>query len=108
MEDHTSFIFKQNIVYWDNGPLLGSNWKDDRYQLDYNLYYNASGEQVLFKEWSFEEWKRRGNDVHSLIADPLFVDPENGNFNLRPDSPALKIGFKPIDISNVGPRNNKN
>ena len=99
-----SFIFSQNIVYWDKGPLLGSNWKDDKYRLDYNLYFQASAEPVTFKSWSFEEWKARGNDLHSLIADPLFVDPDNGNFNLKPGSPALKIGFKPIDISKVGPR----
>ena len=104
MENHVSFMFNQNIVYWDKGPLLGSNWKDDKYRVDYNLYFQASGEPVTFKSWSFEEWKARGNDVHSLIADPLFVDPQNGNFNLKPGSPALKIGFKPIDISKVGPR----
>ncbi len=104
MEKHISFVFKQNIVYWDNGPLLGSNWKDDRYQMDYNLYYNTSGAPVMFKSWSFDEWKARGYDIHSIIADPLFVDPFNGNFSLKPGSPASKIGFQPIDVSKIGPR----
>ena len=43
-------------------------------------------------------------DEHSVIADPLFVDPAAGNLSLKPDSPALQLGFKPIDISTVGPR----
>jgi hypothetical protein len=38
------------------------------------------------------------------VTDPLFVDPTSGNFNVEPDSPALKLGFEPIDISRVGPR----
>ena len=33
-----------------------------------------------------------------------FVDPANGDFRLRPDSPALKLGFVPIDLSKIGLR----
>ena len=51
-----------------------------------------------------EERKKRGQDVHSLVADPMFADPENADFTLRPDSPAAQIGFHPIDLSQVGPR----
>jgi len=43
-------------------------------------------------------------DIHSIIADPEFVDPERGDFRLRPSSPAGKIGFKPIDLSEAGPQ----
>ena len=43
-------------------------------------------------------------DEHSLAEDPLFVDPENGDFRLKPDSPALKMGFVPFDMSKVGLR----
>jgi len=31
-------------------------------------------------------------DVNSVIGDPLFVDPANGNFNLQAGSPAIAIG----------------
>jgi len=53
---------------------------------------------------SFAEWKARGQDTHSLIADPWFADPSRGDFSLKPGSPAFSIGFKPIDLSPVGPR----
>jgi hypothetical protein len=43
-----------------------------------------------------EEWQAAGKDEGSLIADPLFTDLERGDFTLRPDSPAIKLGFKPI------------
>ena len=43
--------------------------------------------------------EQRKQDLHSVIADPLFVDPAKGDFRLKPDSPALKLGFKPFDAS---------
>jgi len=36
-------------------------------------------------------------------ADPLFVDAANGNFRLKSDSPALKLGFDPIPFDKIGP-----
>lgn len=38
------------------------------------------------------------------VADPLFVDPPQGDFRLNPDSPAFTLGFRPLDLSQVGPR----
>jgi parallel beta-helix repeat protein len=37
-EDHKSFDFVGNIVYWDDGKLLGSTWKNDNFFFDNNLY----------------------------------------------------------------------
>ncbi|MGB2936891.1 MAG: right-handed parallel beta-helix repeat-containing protein [Phycisphaerae bacterium] len=104
-EPHVSFTFERNIVYWKgNGPLLGKNWRDDKFRMDRNVYWNASGRPVGFAGRTLDEWRQRGHDVHSLIADPLFVDPEEGDFRLKKDSPALRLGFRPIDTSRVGPR----
>ncbi len=36
--------------------------------------------------------------------DPRFVDAEGGDFRLRPDSPALALGFEPIPLERIGPR----
>src|SRR2546430_2770252 len=52
----------------------------------------------------FAEWQAAGKDLHSIIGDPLFVDPERGDFRLRPGSPTAQIGFEPWDLSSVGPR----
>jgi hypothetical protein len=41
-------------------------------------------------------------DEHAVQADPMFVDPANDNYDLKPGSPALKLGFKPIDSSRIG------
>jgi len=38
-----------------------------------------------------------------VIADPGFVDPEHDDYRLKPDSPALKLGIKPIPVEQIGP-----
>jgi hypothetical protein len=102
MEKHISFAFERNIVYWHTGPLLQSNWKDGQFKMDHNLYFNAAGKPVRFAGMTLEQWRKKGHDVHSVIADPLFVDPSKDDYRLKPDSPALKLGFKPFDISKAG------
>jgi parallel beta-helix repeat protein len=107
-EPHISFIFTNNIVYFDSGNLLGSNWSNDNYRMDRNVYFDtrnaASPEEIRFAGVTFEEWKKRGHDQDSVIADPQFVAPEKDDFRLKESSPALKLGFKPIDLTNVGVR----
>jgi hypothetical protein len=39
-----------------------------------------------------------------VVANPGFRDVEARDFRLSEDSPALQLGFGPIDMSNVGPR----
>jgi parallel beta-helix repeat protein len=101
-ESHRSFTFEHNIVYWKQGELLQGKWKDDQFQLDYNLYWPANGQTIQFGNEPLEEWRKRGQDAHSLVEDPLFADPDHGNFALKAGSPAVKIGFEPIDTSQMG------
>ena len=72
---------------------------------DHNIYYckadRSLGEETLAR------LRRSGVDAHSLAVDPLFVDPENGDFRLGPNSPALKLGIIPIDLSTVGLRSDQ-
>jgi len=50
-----------------------------------------------------DAWKKTGQDKNSIIANPMFEDYWNGNFNIKNNSPALKlpINFAPIDFSKV-------
>ncbi|MBI3920787.1 MAG: right-handed parallel beta-helix repeat-containing protein [Armatimonadetes bacterium] len=95
----------RNIFYWKEGKLEErDDWLDFGTVQDWNLYFDARGEPVKFLRYSFDEWKAKGLDRSSILADPLFVDPDNGNLNLKPESPAFKLGFRPIDLSGNGPR----
>ncbi len=69
---------------------------------DFNIYYNTADPEM--GKSMLEKQRNDGVDTHSLAVDPLFVDPDNGDFRLKPDSPALKLGFVPFDKSKVGLR----
>jgi hypothetical protein len=103
-EPHVSFLFERNIVYFDQGSLLGSNWTGDRFTINGNLYFDTRGAGIRFAGLSFAQWQAAGHDKDSAIADPLFVNAANFDFRLREDSPALKMGFRQIDMTTVGPR----
>ncbi|MDO5580203.1 MAG: right-handed parallel beta-helix repeat-containing protein [Planctomycetia bacterium] len=97
-------ILSKNIIY-ENGSFVycGENWnKGSLFQTDYNCFWTGDLNGPAFYRKSFADWQKEGNDQHSLLADPLFVDPDQRDFRLKPDSPALKLGFKPIDSSQIG------
>ncbi len=103
-EEHSSFTFTKNIVYWEQGALLGGNWGNGNYKIDYNVYYKVGDGEFDFVGMTFEQWQAKGRDVHSIIADPGFADPDNDDFTLKRDSVAFELGFKPVNLSDVGPR----
>jgi hypothetical protein len=67
---------------------------------DDNIYFckaeASRGESVLKK------LQRDGVDANSRVVDPMFVDPDNGDFRFKSGSPALKMGIAPFDLSKVG------
>ena len=101
-EKHNSFTFERNIVIFDNGQLLAGNWGDDNFEMDYNVYWHTGGEVVRFLNLDFKAWQAKGKDTNSIIADPHFADATGRNFQLNPESPAIKLGFKPIDRQRIG------
>ncbi len=101
-EEHNSFTFENNIVYFNTGQALGSNWRNQNWKIDKNVYWDTSGQDIEFSGRSFKEWQAQGNDVHSLVADPGFVDGQSADFRLKPDAAALKTGFKPFDFTKAG------
>ena len=102
-EEHRSFTIERNVIYADGVPMLGGNWSNGNYLFDSNCYWDAGGQAPTFPgDLSFAQWQAKGQDAHSLVADPKFVDPDTFDFRLHPDSPAVKLGFQPIDTRTVG------
>ena len=103
VEEHLSFTFENNIVYYNTGSLLLGRWTQVKTKMDNNCYWDASGREVTFTGKKLTDWRKEtGHDKNSIIADPLFVDAENFDFRLKPNSPATKIGFKPFDYTKAG------
>jgi len=97
-----SFALERNIVYCDNDRVLVGAWRNGDYRLDGNVYWTTSDAVPLFGNRDFDEWRAGGQDQHSLLADPKFVDAQKRDFRLQPDSPALKLGFQPISLEGIG------
>ncbi|MCX7006908.1 MAG: right-handed parallel beta-helix repeat-containing protein [Kiritimatiellaeota bacterium] len=103
VEKHLSFTFERNLVIWTNdSPLLGGPWDKIQLVTRSNCYWNAGGGKVEFLGKPLADWQSRGQDAGSLIADPLFVNALERDFQLKPGSPAEKIGFKPFDPALAG------
>jgi hypothetical protein len=78
----TNGVPPENILVKDNIS-FGGKWKE--------VYWHAEDRMV--------DW------VNNFVdQDPGFVDAPNGNFALKPDSPALKMGIKPLPLDQIGPR----
>lgn len=54
--------------------------------------------------YSLEQWRGMGYDRHSVFADPRFVDPARGDYRVAEGSPALGLGFRQLELGDVGPR----
>ena len=95
---------ERNIFYITQGELFHADGgADDAESVwDRNLYWRTDGKPVSFYDDTLEEWQAKGLGRNSRVADPGFVDPEHYDFRLRSDSPALGLGFTPIDASQVG------
>jgi len=120
-ENHPSLYFENNIVYWKEGKLFEGDWKDRVYNYDsnpkqlqgveykrnfesnWNVFYNPNLkiDEVKFDGGSFSDWQKRGYDVNSIYSDPMFVDTDNFDFRLKPESPALKNGFEQIKLDGI-------
>jgi hypothetical protein len=101
-EEHLSFTFEQNIVYWKTGELLSGRWTEAQLEMNRNLYWNAAGKDFNFDGLSLAKWRELGYGEDSIIEDPQFVDPDNYKFRLQPGSPADKIEFEPFDYTKAG------
>ncbi|MHB1156522.1 MAG: right-handed parallel beta-helix repeat-containing protein [Phycisphaerales bacterium] len=102
-EPHVSFFVTNNIFYNASEKVLWGDWRPLGDEMDGNLFWNPrKGCELQFIDKKFTG--RAGTARRNIIADPGFKNPAKGDFTLKPDSPAIKLGFRPSDLSTIGPR----
>ena len=73
-----------------------------------NLWWNVNTDKFLATSRSgkpvetWKEWRKLGYGEGSVLGDPMFVDPVNGDYRVRVDSPALQVGFKNFPMDQFG------
>ncbi|MRY74768.1 right-handed parallel beta-helix repeat-containing protein [Parabacteroides distasonis] len=106
VEDHLSFSFVNNIIYFEEGLLymdmIKGAWLNAQTVIDSNCFWDVRTINPNFLGYNFNEWKRLGKDKHSIVADPAFVNPKGFDFRFRNMDVVKKIGFKPFDYSRAG------
>ncbi len=105
-EPHVSLRFQRNIFYNAPREAFGNDhhqWDRAHTTFDDNLWWSTEG-RLTFDGQTFTRWKNSGQDRNGCVAAPGFRNPEKGDFTLNRNSPAMKIGFEPIDVRQVGPR----
>ena len=94
-----------NIFYTHKGPLACKGSMEVDGVRAHNVWWKEGGPAADDLDGrSAEEYLSSGRACGDVVADPLFVDAKNGDFRLKPDSPALKLGFCEWDHSLAGPR----
>lgn len=91
-------VFKHNIVFMAHQPAvmtrgLGINEKWGE-EIDYNIYTSSNVDRLKFAA--------NQCDLNSIVADPKFKDPANGDFTVATNSEALKLGFTNFDMFSFG------
>jgi hypothetical protein len=104
VEEHTSFRFERNIVWWESdAPLVKGDWTKGLVTRS-NCYWHAGKPVVFPDDQDLAARQAAGQDEGSIVADPLLRDPARDDFALAADSPALALGFEPLDPAAAGRR----
>ena len=107
--DHNMDYVCRNIVVPAKPETMP--WRNDKRKIldaektDNNLYWSSEQYKNPDPEHKqLKEFQAAGIDVHSVSADPKFIDPENYDLRVADDSPALKLGFKNFPMDDFGVR----
>jgi hypothetical protein len=122
-QGRNSFTFYLNVLVSSGVPIFNEGYavklESIPFRSDLNLFYDVTGRLVMganarqneksarARAFNRTQWQRLGQDLHSVIAEPGFRNVNRRDFMLTKNSPAIKLGFRPIDPGKVGPRKNK-
>jgi hypothetical protein len=83
-------VFVRNIVMTDHKDIRLQGWGKE---IDYNLFPDKT---------ALEKAQRNSTDQHSDFGDPLFLYPEQADFRVSENSPAIQLGFKNFSMDQFG------
>jgi hypothetical protein len=82
--------FQHNIVSSGYFPIGVKYWGGE---VDNNLFPDTAALNKSLKN---------GTDAHSAYGDPMFVNSAKGDYRVKPNSPAFKIGFENFPMDEFG------
>jgi hypothetical protein len=119
VERHVSFTLLHNVLLADGQPIhtggYHGEFESPGFRSDHNLVWDRAapdGAPMGGKRSkgrggetrTLDQLRALGIETHSVVADPKLTIGDGAEWSLAPDSPAFAVGFRPIDLSTVGPR----
>ena len=89
-------VVRRNIVFLSYRPIRPAGWGKE---IDFNLLHHHG---MLKPQPAVSLQQLSGQDTHSLEADAFFLDSQNGQFTVRAESPAIKLGFRNFPMHGYG------
>jgi hypothetical protein len=122
LEPAVDMVVQRNIIYGPTDQLhmvRESTFKDkhrvkdptgamDKFLKDKPVFKTVDYDILWPKPGDLDSLQKSGLEKHAIIADPKFVKRPpfwkvgNRDYQLAPDSPALKAGFKQIPVEKIG------
>ncbi|MEP3385266.1 MAG: PDZ domain-containing protein [Flavobacteriaceae bacterium] len=91
-------VFKNNIVSGAYKPAIMTRGiaEDGKWgkQIDSNLFITNELDRAKFVQ--------NQADIHSVVGDAMFLNPQKGDFTVDLESPALKMGFTNFPMNQFG------
>lgn len=105
-DKHVAATLTGNIFYGlpdgENGACFSGRHPGRFIEFERNLYFAPGGGEVRLCGKSFAEWQAAGYDKGSIVADPRLRSPQQHDYRVPVDSPALRLGFEPFDTGQAG------
>jgi len=99
LEDAPNTVVKNNIFYDQPYHTISVTGDRSGQEIDYNLAYRSDGQPSDC--YKIEYGCVDPAPVHDLWdIDPMFVNPDSGDFHLQEDSPAINTGVNLVEVFN--------
>jgi hypothetical protein len=89
-------VFRNNILFAPYRPIRMRKWTQE---IDFNLLHEPDSKSAIPAK-SLQGLS--AEDTHSLDAEAQFINPPSGDYRVKPDSPAISLGFVNFDMRGFG------
>ncbi len=87
---HSGDVFKKNIMMTKHFPIRLEGWGKE---VDFNMFPDSVSLALAHENHT---------DTNSLYGNPLFANPEKGDFTVGENSPAFQMGFQNFSMDLFG------
>ena len=89
-------VFRSNIPFTPYRPIRMRKWTQE---IDFNLLQDPDSKSA-FPAKALQALS--AEDTHSLDAEAQFINAPGGDYRVKPDSPAISLGFVNFDMRDFG------